>query len=100
MKIVIFGATSAIAQETAKCFAADGADLVLVGRDAARLTAIGADLKVRGANQVTSIVADLADLSGHTSLIQEASEKFGGMDASLMARESARTGGAFSCERV
>lgn len=85
MKIVIFGATSAIAQETAKCFAADGADLVLVGRDAARLTAIGDDLKVRGANQVTSIIADLANLSGHASLIQEASEKFGGMDAVLVA---------------
>lgn len=85
MKILILGATSAIAQETAKCFAADGADLVLVGRNAERLTQIGDDLKVRGAQQVTSIVADLADLSGHEKLIQEASEKFGGLDAVLLA---------------
>lgn len=85
MKILILGATSAIAQETAKCFAADGADLVLVGRDAGRLTRIGDDLKVRGAHQVTSIVADLADLTGHAALIREASEKFGGLDAVLLA---------------
>ena len=85
MKILILGATSAIAQETAKCFAVDGADLVLVGRDAQRLSQIGDDLTVRGAHQVTSIVADLVDLSGHTKLVQEASEKFGGLDAVLLA---------------
>ncbi len=85
MKILILGATSAIAQETAKCFAADGADLVLVGRDGERLSQIGDDLKVRGAHQVTSIIADLVDLSGHEKLIQEAAEKFGGIDAVLLA---------------
>lgn len=85
MKILILGATSAIAQETAKCFAADGADLVLVGRDGERLNQIGDDLKVRGAHQVTSIIADLVDLSGHEKLIQEAAEKFGGIDAVLLA---------------
>ena len=88
MKILILGATSAIAQETAKCFAADGADLVLVGRNAERLTQIGDDLKVRGAHQVTSIVADLTDLAGHQSLIKEAAEKFGGLDAALLAHGS------------
>jgi short-subunit dehydrogenase len=85
LKILILGATSAIAQETAKCFAADGADLILVGRNAERLTQIGDDLKVRGAHQVTSIVSDLADLSGHEALIQDAAEKFGGLDAVLLA---------------
>jgi short-subunit dehydrogenase len=85
LKILILGATSAIAQETAKCFAADGADLVLAGRNGERLTQIGDDLKVRGAGQVASIVADLADLSGHQALIQEAAEKVGGLDAALIA---------------
>nr|ART39158.1 H146 [uncultured bacterium] len=85
MKILILGATSAIAQETAKCFAADGADLVLVGRNAERLNQIGDDLTVRGAHQVASIVADLADLEGHKKLIQETAEKFGGLDAVLLA---------------
>jgi short-subunit dehydrogenase len=85
LKVLILGATSAIAQETAKCFAADGADLVLVGRDATRLQQIGDDLKVRGAANVASIVADLAELEGHEKLLQEATEKLGGLDAVLIA---------------
>lgn len=85
MKILILGATSAIAQETAKRFAADGADLVLVGRNAESLGRIADDLKVRGAHQVASIVADLAELPGHAALVQEAAEKFGGLDAVLIA---------------
>ena len=88
MKILILGATSAIAQETAKCFAADGADLVLVGRNGERLAQIGDDLKVRGAHNVASIVADLNDLPNHEKLVQEAAEKFGGLDAVLMAHGS------------
>ena len=37
MKILIIGATSAIAQETAKFFAKDGAEFFLVGRSAEKL---------------------------------------------------------------
>lgn len=88
MKVLILGATSAIAQETAKCFAADGADLVLVGRNGERLEQIGDDLKVRGAHQVASIVADLDDLAGHEQLVRDAVEKFGGIDAVLLAHGS------------
>jgi short-subunit dehydrogenase len=88
LKILILGATSAIAQETAKCFAGDGADLVLVGRNGERLSQIGDDLKVRGAHQVASIVADLDDLPNHQALITEAAEKFGGLDAVLLAHGS------------
>jgi decaprenylphospho-beta-D-erythro-pentofuranosid-2-ulose 2-reductase len=36
-KALILGATSAIAQETAKLLAADGGSLFLVGRDSAKL---------------------------------------------------------------
>ena len=82
MKILILGATSAIAQETAKCFAADGADLVLVGRNAERLTQIGDDLKVRGAHQVTSIVADLVGLYGGTFRMATAPE--GGLRSEIV----------------
>jgi decaprenylphospho-beta-D-erythro-pentofuranosid-2-ulose 2-reductase len=48
-KIVVFGATSAMAQETARLLAARGAELFLVGRDPAKLEAILADVRVRGA---------------------------------------------------
>jgi len=85
LRLVIFGATSAIAHETAKCFASDGADIVLAGRDATRLEANAADLKVRGAGKVETLVADLADVSTHPKLIEDATSVLGGIDAALIA---------------
>ena len=46
-KILIIGATSAIAQATAKLYAQQQDALFLVGRDADKLEAIAADLKIR-----------------------------------------------------
>jgi short-subunit dehydrogenase len=85
VKLLVIGATSAIAQEVAKNFAADRADIVLVGRNAARLTAIRDDLLVRGAGKVESITADLAQLDGHARLIEDAVQMLGGLDAALIA---------------
>ena len=61
MNVVILGATSAIANEVAKLYAKSGASLFLVARDAAKLEAVAADLRVRGAADVKTLVADLAD---------------------------------------
>lgn len=61
MNVVIIGATSAIAHEVAKLYASAGASLFLVARDEARLGAVAADLRVRGASEVDTFVADLAD---------------------------------------
>src|SRR5690349_7203702 len=63
MNVVIIGATSGIAQEVANLYARSGAALFLVARDAAKLAAVAADLKVRGAEDVDTFVADLADRS-------------------------------------
>ena len=48
-RVLIVGATSAIAGETARVYAAYGARLFLTGRHAERLEAVAADLRVRGA---------------------------------------------------
>ena len=85
MRLAIFGGTSAIAWETAKCFAADKAEIVLVGRDATRLEAVKQDLIVRGAPRVETLVSDLADLSGHTRLVEQVTSALGGLDAVLIA---------------
>ena len=61
--ILILGATSAIAHAYARLKAAEGAGFVLVGRRADALEANAADLRARGAAQVTVIEADLADIS-------------------------------------
>ena len=85
MKLAIFGATSAIAQEVAKNFAADHADMVLVGRDETALKTIVADLKVRGAEHVEYLVADLAALDTLPALVQKAIDTLSTLDVALIA---------------
>ena len=85
MKILILGATSAIAHETAKCFAADGAELCVVGRDAGRLQALASDLSARGAKRVEVVTANLADIDEHPALVSRVVESLGGIDAALVA---------------
>ena len=59
-RIVIVGATSAIAEQCARLWVkASPVDLVLVGRDLDRLEAVAADLRVRSPqSRITPLVAD------------------------------------------
>jgi short-subunit dehydrogenase len=84
-KILIIGATSAIAQATAKLFAAQGDALFLVGRNVDKLTQIAADLKVRGASQTVCHALDLNDFSQHETLIKQAVSALQGLDIVLIA---------------
>ncbi|MGB8346030.1 MAG: SDR family oxidoreductase [Ktedonobacteraceae bacterium] len=85
MRLLIIGATSAIAQEAAKCFAADGAELFLVGRSAQKLQAVANDLTVRGAKRVETFVIDLDDFERHAAMLDAAIAAFDGIDAALLA---------------
>ncbi|RME50328.1 MAG: SDR family oxidoreductase [Caldilineae bacterium] len=84
-RVLIAGATSAIAQETAKRFAAAGDALFLAGRNRERLEAIAADLRVRGAERVGIAVLDLTETEQHPALIEEAADALGGLDTVLIA---------------
>ncbi len=84
-KILIIGATSAIASETAKLFARDGAALFLVGRNAEKLRILANDLKIRGAHQVETLAADLHDLVGHATMVEKAIATLTGLDIALIA---------------
>jgi short-subunit dehydrogenase len=84
-KVLILGATSAIAQETAKRLAADGDRLFLVGRDASRLEVVAADLRVRGAQRVETMTADLNDSSRHGEIVDRAASALEGLDTVLVA---------------
>jgi len=84
-RILVIGATSAIAQEAARCFAADGASFVLAGRNAARLEAVAADLRARGAARVETFVLDVRDTARHAALVDAALAALGGIDAALLA---------------
>ncbi|WP_447968960.1 SDR family oxidoreductase [Nitrospira sp. M1] len=85
MNVLIIGATSSIAQETAKRFALEGARLYLAGRDPDKLQAIQADLVVRGATQVERMTLDLCLLDQHEHLITTAIHTLEGLDAVLIA---------------
>jgi short-subunit dehydrogenase len=84
-RVVIFGATSAIATAAARRLAGRGATLVCVGRDGARLDALAADLRVRGAAQVLALRADLDDVAGHGALWAQCRAALGEVDAVLLA---------------
>lgn len=58
--VIVLGATSAMAEATARLYAAEGASLTLVGRRRDRLEAIAADLKARGALAVEVAERDLS----------------------------------------
>jgi decaprenylphospho-beta-D-erythro-pentofuranosid-2-ulose 2-reductase len=84
-RIVIFGATSAIAQAVARRFARPGVKLHLVARDAQKLEAVRADIAARGA-AVTTSIADLDAVDRHAALIESAAQSMGGLDAALIAQ--------------
>src|SRR5512140_3431354 len=85
-KVAVFGATSAMAQETIRLLAARGAELFLVARDPARLEAVLADARVRGARRADGAVADLDEVAGHAALLERAAAALGRIDVVLVAQ--------------
>jgi short-subunit dehydrogenase len=83
-RIIILGAASAIAEATARIWAAENARLALVGRRADRLQAIAADLSARGAAAVEPVVADCASADA-ASMLDMIAKKTGGLDVVLVA---------------
>jgi decaprenylphospho-beta-D-erythro-pentofuranosid-2-ulose 2-reductase len=77
-KVVILGATSAIAEAAARHWAVDGATIHLVARKAARLTEIAADLRIRGARATSFQVADLASEALQPEVVDAALRALGG----------------------
>lgn len=84
--IVIIGASSAIAQETAKIFAERKARLFLVARNAEKLNALAKDLKVRGAESVESATFEASDYNQHETLSANIQQKMGSVDFVLLAQ--------------
>jgi short-subunit dehydrogenase len=84
-RVLLIGATSAIAEATARLFAARGASFVLVGRDAARLSNIAADLQVRGAPAAHVHTLDVNDVPAHAPMLDAAWALLGGIDLVLIA---------------
>nr|WP_299243479.1 SDR family oxidoreductase [uncultured Halomonas sp.] len=86
-RVIVFGATSAIAEYTARQLVAQGASLYCVGRNRDKLMALIDDLKVRASDHqhIDGEVADLTDSGQHAHLIDTAEQVLGGIDGVLIA---------------
>jgi decaprenylphospho-beta-D-erythro-pentofuranosid-2-ulose 2-reductase len=84
-RVLILGATSGIAQNVSRCFAAEHARLFLVARDPEKLKTLPGDLKIRGAESVETCEADLTDDSSFPLIISKSVAVWGGLDAALLA---------------
>ena len=83
--VAIFGATSDIAIAVARLCARAGDLLVLVGCDKAALSALAADLSVRGANGVAVQTADFAQVAALPDIVHAAWAHFDGIAVALVA---------------
>jgi short-subunit dehydrogenase len=87
-KILIVGATSAIAKEAARLYAGQGDKLYLIGRNEEATKALTADLKVRGASQVSYSVLDLNQFGQHAEVLEKANKSLRGVDIALICHGS------------
>jgi decaprenylphospho-beta-D-erythro-pentofuranosid-2-ulose 2-reductase len=83
--ILIFGATSAIAEAVARLYAAQGAQLFLVARNAEKLNVVASDLLARGASDVKTFVMDANDMARLPEMLDAAWSGPSRIDAALIA---------------
>lgn len=84
-KMMIFGATSAIAYETAKLFARDKASLYLCARDESELRRLADDLVIRGAREVEYTTFDALDDNSIVNAVNNCLKRFPDLDGLLIA---------------
>ena len=84
-RIIIIGATSAIAEHCARLWAQQPSDFVLVGRDRDRLDSLAADLQVRSPqSSAQSVVLDFSDPAAIAALAKQTAAE-GRVDIVLIA---------------
>ena len=95
-RILVIGATSAIAQACIRLWAAEGAGFFLVARDAEKLAALADDLRARG-SAVDTFQMDANDTAAHAVMIGRAFQAGQGLDIALIAHGTLPSQSA--CER-
>jgi len=88
MKIVIIGATSAIAKATARLYAERIAELYLLARNEERISELSNDLKIRGAANVHYEMLDVTHTEKHAAAIENAKTKLGQIDLAIICHGS------------
>jgi len=84
MKILVIGATSAIAKATARLYAEASAELFLIARNEERLSELVDDLDVRGAKISGHLALDLSKTAGHKKALEIALQSLDQIDLALI----------------
>jgi short-subunit dehydrogenase len=84
-RILVLGATSAIAMAVTSRLAPQGAHFFLVARNPDRLDAVRRDLLTRGAASVTTQAIDLDDTAAHPGMLESAAQSLGTIEVALIA---------------
>jgi len=84
-RVLIIGATSAIACACARLWAEQGSELFLVARNAEKLEQVAADLRIRGAGAVTTHTLDATDIAAHPAMLERCLGALQQIDIALIA---------------
>ena len=84
-KILIIGATSAIATACARLWAKENATFYLVGRDETKLNNTANDLNARSSSDVHTETIDLCDIHAHEPMLEKCFSILGEVDIILIA---------------
>ncbi len=84
-KILIIGATSAIATACARLWAKDNAVFFLAGRDDTKLQNTADDLKARSSSEVHTDIIDICDLASHEAMLERCFSTLQQVDIALIA---------------
>lgn len=84
--VLIFGATSAIASQTAKLFASQGYKLALAARDLKKIESVCNDIRTEyPGTKLYSFIFNALDYSSHKDILYNADKEMGGIDIILIA---------------
>ncbi len=83
-RVLVLGATSAIASEAVQLYARRGDRLHLIGRSADKLARVAERTAANGAT-ITTATADFADLDRNRAVVEQAIAALGGADVALIA---------------
>lgn len=84
-RILVIGATSAIATACCRLWAEQGHEFFLVARDAEKLQQTAQDLEARGAKIVNSFTMDVLDTPQHALMLQQCISTHRQIDIALVA---------------
>jgi NAD(P)-dependent dehydrogenase (short-subunit alcohol dehydrogenase family) len=90
-KAIVTGGTRGIGRAIARALALEGVDVVVVGRDEARLTATARELAAETGREITPLICDTASSDQVRTMVAAAVDALGGVDILVNSAAEAAT---------